>query len=674
MSASQNDLDQLCINTIRMLSADAVQAANSGHPGAPMGLAPLAYVLWTKFLKHDPADPKWPDRDRFVLSNGHASMLLYSLLHLCGYDLSLDEIKRFRQWGSRTPGHPEYGHAPGVETTTGPLGQGFGNAVGMAIAEAVLSSRFNRPGHEIVDHFTYVLAGDGDMMEGVASEAASLAGHLKLGKLIAFYDDNHITIEGNTELAFSESVEARFNGYGWRVLRAAGDGNDLEAIAEAIRAARSQSERPTLIIVRTHIGFGSPNRQDTAKAHGEALGAEEVKLTKQNLGWPAEPAFLIPDEVRAVFGRTLERGRESESEWKKRWAAYEAKHPDLAAEWKRAMSRALPDGWDAPIRNYRPKDAVATRQASGEVLNAVAPLLPTLIGGSADLAPSNNTLLKGSGDFSAKDHSGRNMHFGVREHAMGAVLNGMTVHGGLIPYGATFLVFSDYMRPSIRLAALMNLPVIYVFTHDSVGLGEDGPTHQPVEHLAALRAIPNLTVIRPADAAETAWAWHVAIENSGGPVALILTRQKVPNLDRGPFASAEDLRLGAYVVSESPEERIDLILIATGSEVHVAVEAQKRLHAEGIGARVVSMPSWELFDRQPEDYRESVLPKGVPVRLAVEAASTMGWHRYVGPAGDVVGIDRFGASAPGPVVLKEFGFTAEQVAARAGDLLKKLSA
>jgi transketolase len=671
MSAPEKDLDLLCINTIRMLSADAVQAANSGHPGAPMGLAPLAYVLWTKFLKHDPADPQWPDRDRFVLSNGHASMLLYSLLHLCGYDLSLDEIKRFRQWGSRTPGHPEYGHAPGVETTTGPLGQGFGNAVGMAIAEAFLASRYNRPGHEIVNHYTYVLAGDGDLMEGVASETASLAGHLRLGKLIAFYDDNHITIEGNTDLAFSENVEARFTAYGWRVLRVDGDGNDLQAIEKAIRAARAEDDRPTMIIVRTHIGFGSPNRQDSAKAHGEALGAEEVKLTKENLGWPAEPAFLIPDPVRESFKKSADRGREAKTEWGNRLKAYGQKFPEPAAEWSRVLSRALPEGWDEAVRNYRPKEAVATRQASGAVLNAVAPAFPTLIGGSADLAPSNNTLIRSSGDFSAKDRSGRNMHFGVREHGMGAVLNGMTVHGGLMPYGATFLVFSDYMRPSIRLAALMNLPVIYVFTHDSIGLGEDGPTHQPVEHFAALRAIPNLTVIRPADAAETAWAWHAALENRGGPVALILTRQKLPLLDRGPFASAEDLRFGAYVLSESPEERIDLILIATGSEVSLAVEAQKRLHREGIGVRVVSMPSWELFERQPEAYRETILPKDGPVRLAVEAGSPMGWHRWVGSSGDVVGIERFGASAPGPVVMKEFGFTAENVAARAKALLKR---
>jgi transketolase len=671
MSASGKDLDQLCINTIRMLSADAVQAANSGHPGAPMGLAPLAYVLWTKFLKHHPAEPRWPDRDRFVLSNGHASMLLYSLLHLCGYELSLDEIKRFRQWESRTPGHPEFGHAPGVETTTGPLGQGFGNAVGMAIAEAFLSSHFNRPGHGIVDHFTYVLAGDGDLMEGVASEAASLAGHLKLGKLIAFYDDNHISIEGNTDLAFSENVEMRFNAYGWRVLRVAGEGNDLDAIGKAIGAARAETERPTLIIVRTHIGFGSPNRQDSAKAHGEALGAEEVKLTKQNLGWPLDPAFLIPDAARDHFLKTSDRGRAAAEDWKKRWTAYSEKFPELAAEWERVMSRTLPEGWDQAIRGYKPKEAVATRQASGEILNAVAPVLPTLIGGSADLAPSNNTLLKGSADFSSKDRAGRNMHFGVREHGMGAVLNGMTIHGGLMPYGATFLVFSDYMRPSIRLAALMSLPVIYVFTHDSIGLGEDGPTHQPVEHLAALRAIPNLTVIRPADAAETAWAWHVALENRGGPVALILTRQKVPLLERGPFASAEDLALGAYVLSESSKEKIDLVLIATGSEVQLAVEAQKRLLTEGIGARVVSMPSWELFDRQPETYRDSIFPNDGTARLAIEAGSPMGWHRYSGAKGDVIGIERFGASAPGPTVLKEFGFTAEAVVARAMALLKR---
>jgi transketolase len=672
MSAGKSDLDQLCINTIRMLSVDAVQAANSGHPGAPMGLAPLAYILWTRYLKHHPRNPHWPDRDRFVLSAGHASMLLYSLLHLTGYDLSLDEIKRFRQWESKTPGHPEHGLAPGVETTTGPLGQGFGNSVGMAIAERFLAQHFNRPDHTMVDHYTYVIASDGDMMEGVASEAASLAGKLKLSKLICFYDDNHISIEGSTDLAFSEDVGRRFEAYGWHVVKVPGEGNDLDAISEAIRTARSESSRPTLVIIRTHIGYGSPNRQDTAKAHGEALGVEEVKLTKENLGWPLEPAFYIPEEVRSKFQKVVEQGRVQEKEWQKRWETYAAKYPDLAKEWEGVMSRKLPSGWDKGIRELKPKGPLATRQASGEVLNAVASSLPTLIGGSADLAPSTNTLLKQFDDFSAeKEYRGRNMHFGVREHGMGAILNGMAVHGGLIPYGGTFLIFSDYMRPSIRLAAVMNLPVIYVFTHDSIGLGEDGPTHQPIEQLAGLRAIPNLTVIRPADATETAVAWRLALDRREGPVALILTRQKLPVLDRGRYASSDLVEKGAYILTETAGKKPDVILIATGSEVHIGLEAAQKLEAQGVAVRVVSMPSWELFDKQPADYRTAVLPPDRPVRVAVEAASPMGWHRYIGSNGIVIGLDRFGASAPGQIVMSKLGFTAEHIVAQVQALLKK---
>ena len=671
MAAGSKDIDQLCINTIRMLSVDAVQAANSGHPGAPMGLAPLAYVLWTRFLKHNPENPKWADRDRFVLSAGHASMLLYSMLHLTGYDLSIDEIKRFRQWGSKTPGHPEYGHAPGVETTTGPLGQGFGNGVGMAIAERFLAHHFNRPDHSIVDHYTYVIASDGDMMEGIASEVASLAGHLKLGKLICFYDDNHISIEGNTSLAFSEDVGRRFEAYGWHIVKVGGDGNNLESISDAIRSAKSETSRPSLIIVRTHIGYGSPNRQDSHKAHGEALGIEEVKLTKENLKWPHEPTFHVPDEVRANFEQAKDRGRRSDKEWQSRWNAYVAAFPDLAKEWEGVMNRKLPSGWDKGIRDLKPKGNLATRQASSDVLNAVAKNLPTLIGGSADLAPSTNTYLKNLGDLPKDGFGARNMHFGVREHGMGAVLNGMAVHGGLIPYGATFLIFSDYMKPAIRLAALMNLPVIYVFTHDSIGLGEDGPTHQPIEQLAGLRAIPNLTVIRPADATETAAAWRTALDRQEGPVALILTRQKLPVLDRDRYPSQDLTEKGAYVLAETSGRKPRLILIATGSEVQLVLEASQTLESQGISVRVVSMPSWELFERQSSDYQASVLPPDIDVRLSVEAGSTMGWDRYIGSFGDKIGLNRFGASAPGGTVMKELGFSVENIVARAQALLNK---
>ena len=670
MPSSKVPLDELCINTIRMLAVDAVEKAKSGHPGTPMGLAPLAYVLWTGFLKHNPQSPSWPDRDRFVLSAGHASMLLYSLLYLTGYDLSLEELKQFRQWGSKTPGHPEYGHAPGVETTTGPLGQGFANGVGMALAERFLSQRFNRPGHQIVDHYTYVIASDGDMMEGICAEAASLAGHLGLGKLICFYDDNHISIEGSTDLAFSEDVKMRFEAYKWHTVEVEGDGNDLEAVSQAIRSAQAETQRPSLVIIKTHIGYGSPNKQDTAKAHGEPLGEEEVALTKKKLGWDLEPAFHVPEEALAHFRVLLEKGRSREEDWENRFSAYATDHPALAKEWEMIMEGKYPEGWDAEIRAYYPEGPMSTRQASGEILNKIASRLPVLIGGSADLAPSNNTYLKGLGDLGPKDFSGRNIHFGVREHAMGAVLNGLALHGGFLPYGGTFLIFSDYMRGAIRLAALMNLPVTYVWTHDSIGLGEDGPTHQPIEHLAALRAIPNLTVIRPADALETAAAWRLAVNLARGPIALVLTRQKLPVLDQNRCGSADQLEKGAYVLTETPGRPPDLILLATGSEVHLILEAARVLEAKGQAVRVVSMPSWELFEGQPAEYRQTVLPPQIKARLAVEAASPMGWHRYVGLEGDVIGLSRFGASAPGAVALRELGFSVENIVARSEALLK----
>ncbi len=651
-----DDLDELCINTIRTLSMDAVQKANSGHPGAPMGLAPLAYALWTRYLKHDPRDPSWPDRDRFVLSNGHASMLLYSLLHLTGYDLSLDEIKRFRQWGSRTPGHPEYGHAPGVEVTTGPLGQGIASAVGMAIAERMLAARSNRPGHEVVDHYTYVIASDGDLMEGVAAEVCSLAGNLHLGKLIVFYDDNHITIEGSTDLSFREQVPDRFRAYGWNVLQIA-DGNELAEINPVIEEARSEPQRPTLVVVPTHIAYGSPGKQDTAAAHGAPLGEEEVRATKRNLGWPYEEPFTVPEEALNVFRRKVEEGAEAHQEWSRAVSAYAAAHPELAAEFQRVLARELPADWEAVLPTFPPGDQIATRSASGAVLNAIAEVVPELVGGSADLAPSTDTYLKGHGDINRGDFAARNFHFGLREHAMGAVLNGIALHGGFQVFGATFLVFSDYMRPAIRMAALMGISVVFVYTHDSIGLGEDGPTHQPVEHLASPRAIPNLVVLRPADANETADAWRLALQRSDGPTAIVLSRQKLPVL-----APGGSLERGAYVV----EDGTDAVLIGTGSEVSLCLAARDLLASEGVSTRVVSMPSWELFDTQPEGYQTQVLPPGVP-RLAVEAAISLGWRRW---ADATVSVDRFGASAPGAVVLEGFGFTAENVAAKTRELLR----
>ncbi|MGA9727290.1 MAG: transketolase, partial [Methylocella sp.] len=655
-------LDNECINTLRFLSVDAVQKADSGHPGLPMGAAPMAYVLWTRFLKHNPANPEWFDRDRFVLSAGHGSMLLYSLLHLTGYDLPLEQIKQFRQWGSMTPGHPERGVTPGVETTTGPLGQGFANGVGLAMAEAHLAACHNRPGVEIVNHFTYGIVSDGDLMEGVASEAASLAGHLKLGKLIYLYDDNHVTLSAGTDLTFTEDRARRFEAYGWHIQPVA-DGNDLAAIDGALRAARGETERPSLILVRTHIGYGSPHKQDSFESHGSPLGAGEVRLTKEKLGWPIEPPFYIPERAREHFRTAVERGKSAETEWRVKFSAYARAFPDLAKVFQQVTRGELPDGWDRDIPVF-PADAkgLATRVAGGRVTDAVASRLPALIGGSADLNPSTFTALSGLGDFEpagmnacdkqgAADgvwgYAGRNLYFGVREHGMGAILNGLAAHGGALPFGATFLIFSDYMRPPIRLAALMGLHVIYVFTHDSIALGQDGPTHQPVEQLAGLRAVPGLTVIRPGDANETAVAWRVALEAGNHPVALVLTRQNVPTLDRARFAPADGLRRGAYVLADAPNGRPDAILIASGSEVGLIVEARQKLQDQKVLARVVSMPSWELFDAQPQNYRDQVLLPSIHARLAVEAGASQGWHRYVGDRGDVLGVDRFGASAPG---------------------------
>ncbi len=667
MSEARDQLDKRCINTIRMLAADAVQKAKSGHPGMPMGAAAMAYVLWARFLRHNPANPAWPDRDRFVLSAGHGSMLLYALLHLTGYALSLEDLQQFRQWGSKTPGHPEYGHTPGVETTTGPLGQGFATGVGMAIAESWLAANFNRPGHPLVDHHTYAIVSDGDLMEGVASEAASLAGHLRLGKLIYLYDDNKISIDGSTDLAFTEDVGKRFEAYGWQVQRVS-DGNDLGAVETAIRAAQTEASRPSLIMCRTHIGFGSPNKQDTNKAHGEPLGEDELRLTKQALDWPESPAFLVPEDVRAELRKALDRGAAADAEWRTRLQAYAAAFPADADRWTRYQSGQLPAGWESLLPTYKPADAaVATRAVSGKVIQSLYAAVTNLIGGSADLAPSNNTYVVEGGEFQAGIPGGRNFRFGVREHAMGAIANGMALHGGLRPYVATFLVFSDYMRPAMRLAALMGAPVIYILTHDSIGLGEDGPTHQPVEHLMALRAIPNLRVIRPADANETVEAWRVALTHPG-PTCLILTRQNLPILDR--TAATGGVERGAYVLADAPGGAPDLILIATGSEVEVALGARALLHEQGVAARVVTLPSWELFEAQSQEYRDAVFPPGVTARLAVEAGVPLGWHKYVGRAGAVVGVTRFGASAPAKVLCEKYGFTAAAVAARAQQLLK----
>jgi transketolase len=663
-----NNIDLLCINTIRSLSMDAVQKANSGHPGAPMGLAPAAYTLWTRILKHNPANPGWFNRDRFILSGGHASMLLYSMLFLTGYDLSLEDIKNFRQLDSKTPGHPEYRHTPGVETTTGPLGQGFANGVGMAMAERHLAACYNTKEHEIIDHHTFVICGDGDLMEGITSEAASLAGHLGLSKLICIYDDNKISIEGSTGIAFTEDVAARFKAYKWNVLKVE-DGNDTDAILKALKKAKAEKHRPSIIMLRTHIAYGSPNKQDSAEAHGAPLGEEEIRLTKKNLSCPGDSPFCVPDEVLQFCRNCLETGKKAEKKWLRKFRAFKKDNPDLAAGLTDAISGKLPDGWEKNLPVFSSKDgSVATRSASGKALNAIAEKVTTLMGGSADLAPSNNTIIKNSCDFQKESYNGRNIRFGVREHAMGAVMSGMALHGGIRPYGGTFLVFADYMRPAIRLAALMKLPVIYVFTHDSIAVGEDGPTHQPVEHLCSLRAIPGLTVIRPADANETAEAWRFAVKNNDGPVALILSRQNLPVIDKMEN-TVNLIQNGAYIISDSGSKP-SLIIIATGSEVHIALEAAKSLTEKGASVRVVSMPSMELFEKAPPEYKDKVLPTGISNRIAVEAGIAMGWERYTGERGEFIGMAGFGASAPGGTLMKKFGFTADNIVQKALKLLK----
>lgn len=670
-SNTNPELDQLCINTIRALTVDAVQKAKSGHPGLPLGAAPMAYVLWTRFLRHNPKNPKWDNRDRFLLSAGHGSMLIYSLLHLTGYDLPLEELKNFRQWGSKTPGHPEYGLTPGVEITTGPLGQGFANGVGMAMGAAHLGARFNKEGFPLIDHYVYAIVSDGDLMEGVAAEAASLAGHLKLGKLIYLYDDNNVTIEGFTNLAFSERVTERFDAYGWHTITVP-DGNNLDEIEAAIRAAQAD-DRPSLISVKTVIGYGMPT-QGTRKAHSDPPGEEAVRETKRHLGWPEDKDFYIPDEALAHYRKAIERGAQLESEWNALVERYEQTHPEEAKLWRTMMSPELPADWEEHLPKFENSKDVATRVASGEVINALAPVLPMLIGGSADLGVSNNTDIKEGRSFEAGSYDGRILHFGVREHAMGSALTGMSLNGGLIPYGGTFLTFSDYMRPAIRLAALSEVQVIYVFTHDSIGLGEDGPTHQSVEHLAALRAIPHLFVIRPADPAEVSEAWRIAILRRHAPTALALTRQKVRTIDRQRFASAEGLRRGGYILAEA--ETADgevttpkLILIATGSEVSLALEARETLQTEGTPTRVVSLPCWELFEEQTKEYRDEVLPPAVTARLAIEAGVCQGWDRYVGTSGAMICLNRFGGSAPGDVALRELGFNIENVLKHARELL-----
>lgn len=660
------DIEEQCVNTIRTLSMDAIQQANSGHPGAPMGLAAAGYVLWTRVMNHNPNNPDWPDRDRFVLSGGHASMLLYSLLHLTGYDVSLDDIKNFRQWGSKTPGHPEFGHTPGVETTTGPLGQGVANAVGMAMTERHLAAKFNRDGHEIVDHYTYVICGDGDMMEGVASEAASLAGHLGLGRLICIYDDNKISIEGSTDITFTEDVARRFEAYNWQVLNVE-NGNNLAAIEKALEAGRNESERPTLVVLRTHIAYGSPNKQDSHDAHGAPLGDEEVRLTKVCLGCDQDAVFCVTDAVREHFSQVAYKGQAAEAAWQAKYKAYTTAYPESADAWLNALTGFMPRGWDQGLAEMVPEDGpMATRAASGKALNSLAGRIPALIGGSADLAPSNKTFLSDESVYQKNNYGGRNIRFGVREHAMGAIMSGMFLHGGVRPYGGTFLVFADYMRPAIRVAALMKLPLIYVFTHDSIAVGEDGPTHQPVEQLASLRAMPNMLVFRPCDANETADAWCQALKTNNQPVAMLFSRQKLPILPRK--MTSGKLSTGGYILSDC-EGTPDVLLLASGAEVHQALDAQKRLQEKGIAARVVNMPSWELFEKQSDDYKREVLPPEVKARVAIEAGVPMGWERYVGDSGVVIGINGFGASAPGGQVLANFGFTAENVVEKTMGLL-----
>jgi transketolase len=667
-SGPGQSLEDLCINAIRVLAMDAVQKADSGHPGTPMALAPLAYVLWTQHLRYNPADPNWLNRDRFVLSAGHASMLLYSTLYLTGYDLTLDDLKQFRQWESKTPGHPELGYTPGVETTTGPLGQGIGNSVGMAVAEAHMGAVFNRD-QKIIDHHVYFIASDGDMMEGVSHESASFAGHLKLGKLIGFYDDNHITIEGDTALTFSDDTGARFEAYGWHVQHVA-DVNDLAALNRAIDAAKAEASKPSLIVVRSHIGYGSPHKHDTAEAHGSPLGQDEITLTKQALGYPSLAPFYVAPEALRYWREAAKQRAKAEDEWKKIYDAYKAANPALAKELERRLRGDLPDGWEEAIPVFTAKDGnVASRAASGVVINAIGKKIPELMGGSADLASSTNTIIKGEPSFSAENYAGRNFHFGIREHGMGSIMNGMSLFGGIIPYGATFLIFSDYMRPPVRLACIMDRHVIYVYTHDSIGLGEDGPTHQPIEQLSALRAIPRMTLIRPADASETAEAWRAALKHKG-PVALVLTRQKLPFIDRSKYASASGLARGAYVLADTPGGAPQVVMMSSGSEVSLVLDAQKKLEADGIRARAVSMPSHELFARQDQAYRDSVLPKGVK-RIAIEAAHPMSWYRWVGDDGVIIGIERFGASAPAPTIYEHLGITADRMVETAKKLVGK---
>ena len=663
---TNSKIDKLCIDAIRVLSMDAVQKADSGHPGTPMALAPLAYVLFTRHLRYNPKNPDWINRDRFVLSAGHASMLLYSVLYLTGYDLSLDDIKQFRQWESKTPGHPEYGYTPGVETTTGPLGQGISNSVGMAIAEAQLAALFNRPDHSVIDHYTYFIASDGDIMEGISHESSSYAGHLRLGKLIGFYDDNHITIEGDTDLTFDDDTAKRFEAYHWHVQRIE-DANDLDAIDHAIVAAKEVKDRPSLIVIRSHIGYGSPNKHDTAEAHGSPLGADEIKLTKEALGYPSQEPFYVAPEALDHWRTMTPRGDQLESEWQKKYDAWKTAHPADAAELERRLRGDLLDGWEDLIPTFTANNgSIASRAASGTVLNAIAPKVPELVGGSADLASSTNTIVKGAPSLRSDNYSGRNFHFGIREHGMGGVMNGMSVHGGFIPYGATFLIFSDYMRPAVRLAAIMNRHVIYVYTHDSIGLGEDGPTHQPVEQLSTLRAIPDFTLIRPADASETAEAWRAALKHKG-PVALVLTRQKLGFIDRTKYAPAAGVAQGAYVLSDSPGGAPQIVLMSSGSEVALILEAQQKLETQGIRARVVSMPSHELFAAQTEEYRESILPRGIR-RISIEASHPMSWQRWVGSDGVALGLHRFGASAPYKQLYEHLGLTVDKVVETAKQL------
>lgn len=662
-------LEKLSIETIRTLSIDAIEKANSGHPGMPMGAAPMAYTLWTKFMNVNPTNPEWFNRDRFVLSAGHGSMLLYSLLHLTGYDVSMDDLKSFRQWGSKTPGHPEFGHTPGVDATTGPLGQGIAMAVGMAMAERHLAETYNKPSFNVVDHFTYAICGDGDLMEGISSEAASLAAHLKLGRLVVLYDSNDISLDGDLDRSFSENVEQRFTAQGWQVIRVE-DGNDLNEISNAIEQAKQDLNRPTLIEVKTTIGFGSPNKSGKSASHGSPLGADEIKLTKEAYEWTFEQDFHVPNEVYDHFNKTVkEAGSAKENEWNELVAGYEREYPELAKQFKVAVSGELPEGWDKDIPVYEEGSSLASRASSGEVLNGIAKNLPSFFGGSADLAGSNKTTISGSGDFTSEDYSGRNIWFGVREFAMGAALNGMALHGGLNVFGGTFFVFSDYLRPAIRLAALMNLPVTYVFTHDSIAVGEDGPTHEPVEQLASLRAMPNLSVVRPADGNETAAAWKTAIESKSTPTALVLTRQNLPTIKGTKDTAYEGVQKGAYVVSPAGKETADVLLLASGSEVGLAVEAQQALAQEGIEAAVVSMPAWDRFEKQSVEYKRSVLPKEVKKRLAIEMGSPLGWDRYSGDEGDILAINTFGASAPANRILAEYGFTVENVVARVKKLL-----